>query len=287
MDNEDTGGSSFTSGSFTLGSAFRPETIVDDAVARMVTVLDLQDRAPAIERLRAWMLAAGDVRRGEAVVDLGSGTGTMTRRLATLAGPDGRAWGIEPNRMLRGVAQARAEEVGSTAEFHDGLATAIPLADESVDVLWCERVLQHVPEPEAAILEIARVLRPGGRALLVDSDHESRVHSDIDPEVARAMTRAFMGQLANPTAARQIPRQAVLAGLAVDPDVGSSALVFSPEQLGAADLFRMALDQTVADGLITQDQADEAARAQDTAIAQGWAFSSVTVFGFVCRKEWS
>ena len=65
---------------FTLSSAFRPGTTADDAVARMVAVLDTQDAAPSIERLRAWMLAAGDVRRGEVCVDLGSGTGTMTRR---------------------------------------------------------------------------------------------------------------------------------------------------------------------------------------------------------------
>ncbi len=271
--------------SFTLGTAFRPETIGDDAVARMVTVLDAQDSAPSIERLRAWMLAAGDVRRGETCVDVGSGTGTMTRRLAGLTGPDGRALGIEPNGMLRVVAEARAAEVDSTAEFCQGLATEIPMPDESVDVLWCERVLQHVPEPQAAIAEFARVLRPGGRALLLDSDHESRVESEMDPAVARAMTVAFMSQLANPSAARHIPRQAMGAGLHVDPDVGSSALVFTHEQLMASHLHRLAAEQAVADGLITSEQAEEALRRQAEGARAGWAFSAVTVFGFVCRKE--
>lgn len=271
--------------SFTLGSAFRPDTIGDEAVARMVMVLDEQDAAPSIERLRAWALAAGDVRRGEVCVDVGSGTGTMTRRLAGLTGPDGRALGIEPNGMLREVAQARATEVGSTAEFGQGLATELPLEDDSVDVLWCERVLQHVPEPAVAIREFARVLRPGGRALLLDSDHESRVESDIDPVVSRAMTTAFMGQLANPRAARNIPRQAIEAGLHVDPDVGSSALVHSQAVLRDSHLGRLSAEQAVADGTITAAQAEEALAAQAEAARHGWAFWAVTVFGFVCRKD--
>lgn len=271
--------------SFTLGSAFRPDTVADDAVARMVTVLDAQDAAPAIERLRAWMLAAGDVRRGEVCVDLGSGTGTMTRRLASLTGPDGRAIGVEPNPGLRQVAEGRAEGAGSSAEFRPGLATELPFEDGSVDVLWCERVLQHVPEPQAAVDEIARVLRPGGRALLLDSDHDTRVQSDVDPDVARAITRAFMGQVANPMAARHLLRQAITAGLAVDPDIGSSALVFGPEQLAGSDLFTMAAEQAVADGLVTREQADDAMAAMDEAAREGWAFAAVTVFGFVCRKD--
>ena len=270
--------------SFTLGSAFRPGTIGDAAVARMVAVLDQQDAAPSIERLRAWALAAGDVRRGELCVDVGSGTGTMTRRLAGLAGPDGRAVGVEPNGMLREVAEARAREVGSAAEFCQGLATEIPLPDESVDVLWCERVLQHVPDAGAAIAEFARVLRPGGRALLLDSDHESRVESDIDPAVSRAMTTAFMGQLANPAAARHVPRQAIEAGLSVDPDVGSSALVYPQEVLRDSHLTRLSAEQAVADGTITAEQAEAALAAQAEAARHGWAFWAVTVFGFVCRK---
>ncbi|HEU5038909.1 MAG TPA: methyltransferase domain-containing protein [Nocardioides sp.] len=271
--------------SFTLGSAFRPGTIGDAAVARMVAVLDAQDAAPSIERLRAWALAAGDVRRGDVCVDVGSGTGTMTRRLAGLTGPDGRALGVEPNGALREVAAARAREVGSTAEFCQGLATEIPLPDGSVDVLWCERVLQHLPEPGAAIKEFARVLRPGGRALLLDSDHETRVESDIDPTVSRAMTTAFMGQLANPTAARHVPRQAMEAGLSVDSDVGSSALVHPQEVLLDFPLARLSAEQAVADGTITAAQAEEALAAQADAARHGWAFWSVTVFGFVCRKD--
>jgi ubiquinone/menaquinone biosynthesis C-methylase UbiE len=271
--------------SFTLGSAFRPESVDDDTVAQMVKVLDLQDAAPSIERLRSWALAAADVRRGDTCVDVGSGTGTVTRRLARLAGPDARVVGVEPNGMLREVGETRARESAVHVQFCQGLATELPLDDASVDVVWCERVLQHVPDAQAAIVEIARVLRPGGRALLVDTDHSSRIVSDIEPKVARRMLESFMGQVANPRAARHIPRQAMAAGLSIDPDVGSTALVFSPDQLVSSPLLHLSAEQAVADGAVSREQADEAMASVDESARQGWAFAAVTMFAFVCRKD--
>ena len=182
---------------FTLSSAFRPSTTADDAVARMVAVLDTRTRRPrssACARLDA--PAAGDVRRGEVCVDLGSGTGTMTRRLANLTGHDGRAVGVEPNGALREVARAQAGR-SARSRSSGSLATAIPFDDGSVDVVWCERVLQHVPEPGWRSRR-SPVLRPGGRALLVDSDHDTGCSPTSTPRRGHAIKRAFMGQVANP-----------------------------------------------------------------------------------------
>ena len=128
------------------------------------------------------------------------------------------------------------------------------------------------------------MLRPGGRALLLDSDHESRVESDIEPAVARAIQQAFMSQMANPAAARHLPRQAMAAGLHVDPDIGSSALVFPQHLLVDSHLHRLAAEQAVADGTISHEQAEEALASLSAAAREGWAFSAVTVFAFVCRK---
>ena len=64
--------------------------------------------------------------------------------------PDGRAIGVEPNAKLREIAEARAT-AAARVSFVAGLAGDLPLADGSVDVLWCERVLQHLSDPQAAI----------------------------------------------------------------------------------------------------------------------------------------
>jgi SAM-dependent methyltransferase len=249
-----------------LGRAFRASAHAEDDIALMVRLLDLQDASPPISRLRDWALTAIAVQPGEVAVDVGCGTGTVTRLLGTLVGPEGRAMGVEPNSRLREIAEARAT------------------AAVAVSFLWCERVLQHLPDPQAAIDEFARVLRPGGRAVLLDSDHASRVMSALDYAVEAKINAAFMGQVANPRAARLIPQQAMQAGFTVDGDIGSAALVMPPREVLKAPLVRVAAQQAVSDGTLSQAEADDAVRAVREAAEAGYAFSAVTVFGFVLRK---
>ena len=209
---------------------FRPEAETDDELGFMVMLLDIQDAAPPIRRLRDWALGLARPQPGEVVLDVGSGTGTMARTLATLVSPDGRAIGVEPNPKLRQIAASRAASVTGVS-FVEGLAADLPVAGDSVDLLWCERVLQHVADAQAAITEFARVLRPGGRAVLLDSDHATRVTSGLPEDVEARLSAAFGSQIPNPRSARHIPEQAIQAGLSVDPDIGSSALIFSPHTL--------------------------------------------------------
>lgn len=265
-----------------LGRAFRTTTVDDPSVRQMVRILDVQDQAPSIRRLRDWALGMADIHPGESVADIGSGTGTVCRELAGLVGATGRVTGVEPNPSMRAVAEERT--VREAVTYVDGSTEALPFDDASLDLLWCERVLQHVDHPQAAFHEFARVLRRGGRAVVLDSDHATWVHSDIDPAVEAAIGHSFRGQVANPNSARNIPRQAMTAGFTLEPDIGSAALVFPPKLLLEAPLTRMNADQAVEDGVITPDQADAAVASQQAAARAGWAFSAVTVFGFLLRK---
>ena len=266
-----------------LARAWRPSSQNDEDVELMVMLLDVQDASPPISRLRAWALDALAVQSGGVVLDVGSGTGTVTRLLGSLVAPDGEAIGVEPNVRLREIAEARAM-AAACVRIVDGLAGELPVADGSVDALWCERVLQHLPDPQAAIDEFNRVLRPGGRAVLVDSDHASRVMSGLDYEVEAKLTAAFMGQIPNPRAARLIPQQAIRAGFTVDPDIGSAALLIPPQELLRVPFIRLVADQAVTDGTLSQAEADEAVLAVLEAAEAGHAFNAVTVFGFLLRK---
>jgi SAM-dependent methyltransferase len=264
-----------------LARAWRPSSQDDDDIELMVMLLDMQDASPPIGRLRAWALDAIAVQPGEVAVDVGSGTGTITRLLGSLVAPGGQAIGVEPNVRLRQIAEARAA-AAACVRLVDGLAAELPVPDGSVDVLWCERVLQHLPDPQAAIEEFARVLRPGGRAVLLDSDHASRVMSALDYEVEAKIIAAFMGQIPNPRAARLIPQQAMRAGFTVDPDIGSAALLLPSQEL--TSFLRIAADQAVSDGTLSPAEADDAVRAVQAADEAGHAFSAVTMFGFLLRK---
>jgi SAM-dependent methyltransferase len=144
--------------------------------------------------------------------------------------------------------------------------------------------LQHLADPQSAINDIARVLRPGGRAVLLDSDYGTRIVSNLDPDLAAAFSRASLGPIANPYAARHIPAQIYAAGLELEPDVGSSAFVFSSEMLLSTQVLRRDADDAVESGGLAREVADAAVRAVHDAAERGLAFAAITVFGFVARK---
>jgi ubiquinone/menaquinone biosynthesis C-methylase UbiE len=269
---------------------FQASTEDDQSIAQMVALLNEQDAMPAARRLHDWAIECAEVRPGDQVVDLGSGTGTMSIQLARLVaasaeGSMGRVTGVEPNARLRAVATARAEADGVlNVSFVDGLAGALPIDDSSIDLLWCERVLQHVADPQAAIEDMARVLRPGGRLVILDSDHGTRIVSAVDQEVLIAFNQASLKPYANPYAARHIPVQIRKAGLVLDPDVGSSAFIFTSEVLLRTQMLQRTADDAVESGGLARDVADMAVRVVHEAAERGDAFAAITVFGFVARK---
>ncbi len=98
------------------------------------------------------------------VVDVGCGEGGHAFRLATHFGF--RVLGIDPVQrhldLARSARRDQPDEVSSRVSFERGSATAVPLRDDSADLVWCRDVLVHVPDVAAAHAELARVLRPGG-----------------------------------------------------------------------------------------------------------------------------
>ena len=262
---------------------FRPGADSDATFAAMVALLDLQDAARPVRRLRDWALTVAQPVAGERAVDVGSGTGTVTREMAALVAANGSALGVEPNARLRELAQERSAAVAGV-RFVDGLATALPLEDASVDLVWCERVLQHLDDPQAAVSEMARVLRPGGRALLLDSDWGSLVVSTMTPEVQAALLLNLTRENHNPFAGRHILGQATAAGLVADDDVGSAAMILPSRQLVASGMLANWLDPAVRVGGLSREVADVALRASGEAIERGDFFGAVTMYAFCIRK---
>ncbi len=103
------------------------------------------------------------------VLDIGSGAGTDLLLAARRIGPEGRAIGVDMTAAMRQRAMAGANAAGLTnVEVRDGDATRLPLDDATVDIVISNGVLNLVPDKPAAVREIARVLKPGGRAQIAD-----------------------------------------------------------------------------------------------------------------------
>ncbi len=249
-----------------------------------IAVLDLQEQMPGIQRLRDWTLGVLAPRPGDVAVDVGCGSGTEVRRLAGLVTPGGQAVGVEPDGPMRAEAERRTAAERSPATFVDGDAGALPFDDESIDVLRCERVFQHLPDPVAAAREFARVLAPGGRAVVVDSDWGSVVQTAGDPDVVRRIDEFARSLMANPFAGRHLPGQLHRAGLRVDPDVAATAVVMPEEMLRGLAIFRPVLDLALAEDVLTPAEVAQFESDVQEALDRGEAFFAVTMFAVLARK---
>jgi arsenite methyltransferase len=128
----------------------------------------LYDNAQAITRTLLAALAAWqdpiewlNIPPGGIALDVGSGPGAVTASLARAAGPEGLALGVDISEPM--LARAVHAEAGPNVGFLRADAQRLPLRDQTVDTAVSIAVLQLIPDPAAALAEIARVLRPGGR----------------------------------------------------------------------------------------------------------------------------
>lgn len=136
--------------------------------------------------------AIASIRRGETVVDLGSGGGLDVFLASQLVGPQGRAIGIDITQAMIDRARTNALSGGYTnVEFHLATIDQLPLADESVDCVISNCVINLAPDKPAVFREIARVLKPGGRLAVSDIALKQQLPAEVATSVA-----AYVGCIA-------------------------------------------------------------------------------------------
>jgi SAM-dependent methyltransferase len=157
------------------------------------------------------------LRDGAAVLDVGCGAGEVCVELAARVGPRGHVSGVDPSEAMIAAAKRAVASSGRSIELSVGSVYKLPFADASFDAARAERVFQHLEDPDAGLREMLRVVRPGGRVMVIDPDHSQGGIALDDPAHRRAFGASLRAQLmmiVNPCSGTRLRGMFVRAGLA-------------------------------------------------------------------------
>ncbi|MDI4647604.1 class I SAM-dependent methyltransferase [Cohnella hashimotonis] len=135
-------------------------------------------------------LLAQRMKTGLRVLDVGCGTGAITRGIAEAVGPRGRTVGVDSNAAL--IAEARAKHAGTPGLTFDVSDVGSLPADQTFDIVAASRLLVWLPDPGAGMASLAGAVRPGGTVLVADYNHDKIEWSPEPPDSMKEFYAAYL-----------------------------------------------------------------------------------------------
>ncbi len=202
---------------------------------------------PDVIAQRAATLQALALRAGECVVDVGSGPGLLTAEMADLVGPTGCVVGLDLSDSMLALS-GRRRHGRAVMSFLKADAVRLPFADSTFDAGVSIQVYEYVADVVIALAELHRVLRPGGRVLILDTDWDSIVWTAGDPTRMQRLLEAWIDRFADPHLPRSLSHRLVQAGFQISRR--EVLVLFNPEY--DPDTYSVANGQIMADFAVAQ-----------------------------------
>jgi SAM-dependent methyltransferase len=243
-----------------------------------ISALESFDQLEQLQELKALGLERIGVQAGAHVLEVGCGFGLETLRLARLVAPGGHVAGCDLSSDFLAEARRRASAAMLDITFEQARVEALPYPDQSVDIVWSERLLIYVPDVARAAAEMHRVLQAGGHVACIEPDISTSTVNVAD----RSLVRRVMGNEADRNVAHGwLPGQ--LNGILKDVGfhdirLATRVVVFSPEL--AAGYFTQCGRSAAANGIISDSELQYWTSEIETLASEDRLFASVGYFLF-------
>ena len=187
----------------------------DEEAGRKLEAIYLTGDAAA---RRQALRGALHLQPGEHGLYIGSGPGLAPCEIAQALGPAGRLAVVEKNAAMLAMTQRRAARDGllDRLDLQEGDAAALPFSDDTFAFVGSAQVFEYVPEVARAVSEVYRVLRPGGRLALINTDWQTLIWDTDDANLGARVVTAWEGHLAHNHLPRRLKPLLSRTGLQVD-----------------------------------------------------------------------
>ena len=259
-----------------------PRMKFDEEMSRKVEALYV---TPDVVAQRCQVVNALALAPGEHVLDIGVGPGLLAFDMAAAVGREGRVCGIDISEPMVAMSKKRCA-AQPWAEFGVADAMKLPYRDESFDAVVSTQVYEYLPDIPAALMEVHRVLRPGGRVAILDADYGTlAINTEDAPRMARILT-AWDEHFTHASLPRTLSRQLRDAGFTVRHR--AAVPMFNPEfrdnTFGKGMLEMMAAFDVGRNG-VSQQEADAWFNQFARLDAEGKFFFSLNRYLFVADKR--
>jgi ubiquinone/menaquinone biosynthesis C-methylase UbiE len=250
--------------------------------ARLADVLEVRAADPQQRAMLTAYLSEIDLPSASAVLDVGCGTGAVTRSLAAMRGV-GEVIGLDPSPIF----VEKARELGKglpQVSFRTGDGRAVPFPDASFDLVVFHTTLCHIPDPQKALVEAHRVLRPNGWLAVFDGDYmTTTVAIDTFDPLQRAVDAMVANFLHDPWLIRRLSRMLTSMGFAVT-SFRSHGYTQTAEPSYMLTLIDRGADVLASAGSIGKDQADALKREARRRSEAGAFFGHISYVSVIARK---
>lgn len=244
----------------------------------------LERQAARTRPLRRPLYRLAGLRRARRVLDVGSGSGHVTRELGR--GTRGRVVALDNDPKMLDASRAvlaRARNV----EVREGDAHELPFADNDFDLVVCNLLLMWAQRPQEVVDEMARVARPGGRVLAsMEPDYGGKIHYPENPVVDQVFQGAMIERKGgDPHAGRKLRTWFVTAGLRTDVGLGNPEIPSCEEDLESYALEKTFYRRALRDARLNPRRIDAWERQYVASLRAGTQFNHLPMFYALGQKN--